>query len=297
MASLQVKVGLAFLAVYLIWGSTYLAIHVAEETLPPFFMAGTRFLIAGLILYTIVKLRGSTEKESKSQWSTALIVGGLMLLGGHGAVVWAEQWVPSGLVSLLIATVPLWIAFSEYFHRGTKPSLRVTGGLALGFGGVALLVSGLGNLGSANFGLIGGIVVVSGAFLWANGSLYSRSGKLPSSPWLATAMEMVAGGVLLLVASFAFGEWGHIRFDLVSAGSLAAWIYLILFGSLIGFTSYIWLLKNVQASRVSTYAYVNPVVALILGWTLLSETLTLLSAVAAVIVLASVIITTMHHTS
>lgn len=297
MASLQVKIGLAFLAVYLIWGSTYLAIHVAEETLPPFFMAGTRFLIAGLILYTIVRLRGSTERESKSQWSTALIVGGLMLLGGHGAVVWAEQWVPSGLVSLLIATVPLWIAFSEYFHRRTKPNLRVTGGLALGFGGIALLVSGLGNLGTANFGLIGGIVVVSGAFLWANGSLYSRSGKLPSSPWLATAMEMVAGGILLLVASFAFGEWGRIRFDLVSASSLAAWIYLILFGSLIGFTSYIWLLKNVQASRVSTYAYVNPVVALILGWTLLSETLTLLSAVAAVIVLASVMITTMHHTS
>jgi drug/metabolite transporter (DMT)-like permease len=282
----------AFLAVYLIWGSTYLAIRVVEETLPPFFMAGMRFVIAGLILYAWVKLRGGAPKESKSQWGSAFVVGGLMLLGGHGAVVWAEQWVPSGLVSLLVATVPLWMAFSHWLQGGSKPSLRVAGGLVLGFVGVALLVGGLENLGNANIGLIGGVVVVFGTFLWANGSLYSRSGKLPFSPLLATAMEMTAGGTLLLVASFVTGEWMRVKLDLVSMRSLVALIYLVVFGSLVAFTCYIWLLKTCSPSRVSTYAYVNPIVAMLLGWALANEPITTWNVVAAVIILASVVVIT-----
>jgi drug/metabolite transporter (DMT)-like permease len=294
--SLRGKLVLAFLAVYLIWGSTYLAIRVAEETLPPFFMAGTRFVVAGLILFAWVKLRGVSPRESKSHWGSALVVGGLMLMGGHGAVVWAEQWVPSGLVSLLVATVPLWMAFSYWLQGGSKPSLRVAGGLVLGFAGVVLLVGSLEDLGNANVGLIGGVVVVFGAFLWANGSLYSRSGKLPSSPLLATAMEMIAGGTLLLVASFVTGEWMRIRLDLVSMRSLIAWVYLVAFGALVAFTCYIWLLKTCSPSRVSTYAYVNPIVAMFLGWALAQEPITARNTLAAVTILASVIIITTRQT-
>jgi drug/metabolite transporter (DMT)-like permease len=215
-----------------------------------------------------------------------------MLLGGHGAVVWAEQWVPSGLTSLLIATVPLWMVFIDWLRSGSKPSLRVAGGLVLGFVGMALLIGSLEELGTNSNGLIGGVVVVAGAFLWANGSLYSRSAKLPKAPLLSTGMEMVAGGVLLLLISLATGEWSRVRFDTISARSLFAWVYLVVFGALVAFTSYIWLLKTVSATRVSTYAYVNPIVAMLLGWALASEPVTTRNVLAAVIILASVVVIT-----
>jgi drug/metabolite transporter (DMT)-like permease len=285
------KVAAAFLAVYVIWGSTYLAIRVVEESLPPFFMAGTRFLLAGVILYAWARLRGAFG-ESKLHWRSAFLVGGLMLLGGHGAVVWAEQWVPSGLTSLLIATVPLWMVFIDWLRSGSKPSLRVAGGLVLGFAGMALLVGSLEELGANSNGLIGGVVVVAGAFLWANGSLYSRSAKLPEAPLLSTGMEMLAGGALLLLASLATGEWGRVRLDMVSERSLVAWVYLIVLGSIVAFTCYIWLLKTVPATRVSTYAYVNPIVAMFLGWALASEPVTTRNVLAAVIILASVVVIT-----
>jgi drug/metabolite transporter (DMT)-like permease len=294
--SLRAKVLLAFLAVYLIWGSTYLAIRVVEESLPPFFMAGTRFVLAGVILYALIRLRGGSVKETKSQWGAAFVVGGLMLLGGHGAVVWAEQWVASGLVSLLVSTVPLWMAFSDWLWNKRKPDVKVVAGLALGFLGVILLAGGVESLGASSVDLAGAVIVVFGAFLWANGSLYSRSGKLPSSPLLATAMEMIVGGTLLLVASFVTGEWIRVRLDLVSMRSLVAWVYLVVFGSLMGFTCYIWLLKTCTTSRVSTYAYVNPIVAMFLGWALAQEPITARNTLAAVIILASVVIITTHQT-
>lgn len=218
-----------------------------------------------------------------------------MLLGGHGAVVWAEQWVPSGLTSLLIATVPLWMVFVDWLRGGSKPSLRVAGGLTLGFLGVALLVGSLEDLGGNSIGLIGGMVVVVGAFLWANGSLYSRSAKLPKEPLLSTGMEMVAGGVLLLAASLATGEYDRIRLDLVSERSLVAWVYLVVFGAIVAFTCYVWLLKTVSATRVSTYAYVNPIVAMLLGWALANEPITTRNTLAAGIILVSVIIITIYQ--
>lgn len=219
-----------------------------------------------------------------------------MLLGGHGAVVWAEQWVPSGLVSLLIATVPLWMVFVDWLRGGSQPSVRIAAGLILGFAGIVLLVGGLESLGESQVDLVGAAIIIFGAFLWANGSLYSRSARLPSSPLLAAAMQMMAGGLLLLLASLVTGEWLRIRLDLISARSLFSWVYLIIFGSLVAFTSYIWLLKATSPAKVSTYAYVNPVVAMILGWTLAEEPLTVRNILAAAIVLTAVILITTYQT-
>ncbi|NWG10147.1 EamA family transporter [Candidatus Bathyarchaeota archaeon] len=294
---MQAKVAAAFAAVYVIWGSTYLAIKFVIETIPPFFMAGTRFIIAGLVLYAFARIQsqGKAIRETKAHWGRAFIIGGLMLLGGHGAVVWTEQWVPSGLVSLLIATVPLWMVFVDWLRGGSEPSGRIASGLVLGFVGVALLVGGLENLGESQVDIVGAAIVVFGAFLWANGSLYSRSAKLPSSPLLATAMQMTAGGLLLLLASLVTGEYLRIRLDLISARSLASWIYLIVFGALVAFTSYIWLLKVTTSAKVSTYAYVNPIVAMVLGWALAAEPLTLRNILAAAIILTAVILITTHQ--
>jgi drug/metabolite transporter (DMT)-like permease len=290
----RLKVAAAFLAVYIIWGSTYLAIRFVIESLPPFFMAGTRFLLAGTILYAWTRLH-DRGRESKHDWGVAFVVGGLMLLGGHGAVVWAEQWVPSGLTSLLIGTVPLWMVFSDWLWNRHKPSLRVFAGLAMGFVGVILLAGGVGSLGASSVDVAGAAIIVFGAFLWANGSLYSRSTKTAGSPLMSTALEMVAGGILLLLASLTVGEWSRVRLDLVSERSLIAWVYLVVFGSLVAFTCYIWLLKVTTPTRVSTYAYVNPIVALFLGWVLAGEPLTLRSGLAAAIILAAVVLITTHQ--
>jgi len=282
-------------AVYIIWGSTYLAIRFVIDTLPPFFMAGTRFALAGAILYLWTRLRGA-ERPTRSHWKSALVVGGLMLLGGHGAVIWAEQWVASGLVSLLLATVPLWMALISWIRDGSTPNARVAGGLALGFAGVALLIGRIETSGESSIVLVGAIVVVMGAFLWANGSLYSRSARFPSSQLLAAAMEMIAGSALLLLTSLAMGEYATIRFDQVSERSMFSWLYLVIFGSLVAFTSYIWLLKATTPARVSTYAYVNPIVALFLGWALADEQLTLQNIAAAAVILTSVVIITASQT-
>jgi len=288
---LDKKVAAAFAAVYLIWGSTYLAIRIVIETFPPFFMAGTRFMIAGAILYLIMRLRGA-QRPTLNHWGKAAIVGGLMLMGGHGAVVWAEQYIPSGLTSLLVATVPLWIALLTWISTRNKPRLPVAAGIILGFIGVGLLVGDIGTSGETSIILAGGTALMLGTLLWASGSLYSRSANLPSPSLLATAMEMVTGGAVLFVASFVTGEYTRVRLDQVSMRSAFSWIYLIVFGSLIGYTSYMWLLKNVNPEHVSTYAYVNPVVALFLGWALASETLSTQDIIAALVILTAVVIIT-----
>lgn len=292
---MRAKLAAAFLSVYLIWGSTYLAIGIVEQSLPPFFMAGTRFIIAGLILYALMRIKSPTH-ESSSHWGKAFLIGGLMLMGGHGAVVWVEQWVSSGLTSLLISTVPLWIVFTDWIRGGSKPNLKVAGGLFCGFAGVALLASGVENFGGSQVDLIGGVILICGAFLWAQGSLVSRSTRFPFPPLLATAMQMIGGGALLLIASVAAGEWTRIRLDQVSFNSLTAWLYLIVFGSLIGYTSYMWLLKETTASRVSTYAYVNPIIAMFLGWAIAREPITPINILAAAIIIASVVIITTFGT-
>jgi drug/metabolite transporter (DMT)-like permease len=288
------RVVTAFAAVYLIWGSTYLAIRIAIETMPPFLMAGVRFLIAGALLYAWIRWRG-TPRPARSHWLAATLVGGLLLLGGNGGVVWAEQRVPSGLTALLIATVPLWMVLLNWLRPGgVKPSNGVISGLTLGFIGITLLV-GPGELAGGNHvDSLGAAVLIFASLLWAAGSLYSRRAQLPTSPLLATAMEMLAGGALLLTAGLLAGEWTRFAPSALSLRSWLALSYLIVFGALIGFTAYIWLLRVSTPARASTYAYVNPVVAILLGWAFAGEPLTARTLLAAAIIVAAVVVITMQ---
>jgi len=279
----------AFAGLYLIWGSTYLAIRFAIETLPPFTMAGVRFTVAGAVLYLWSRHLRGVEAPSRSQWRAAAVVGGLLLLGGNGAVVWAEQFVPSGLVALLVATVPFWMVLLDWVAGGARPTPGLVLGLLAGLGGVALLVTGDEVGGAGPSALLGGLAVLGGAFLWAAGSIYSRSADLPSSLRLGSAMQMLTGGAMLLGVGAILGEWAEVDPAAVSARSALALGYLVVFGSLIAFSAYIWLLRVSTPARVSTYAYVNPVVALVLGWALADEPITPRIVLAAVIILAAVV--------
>jgi drug/metabolite transporter (DMT)-like permease len=288
----RAKVGTAFAAVYLIWGSTYLAIRFAIETIPPFLMAGARFLIAGALLFVWVRSRGA-PKPTRSQWIAALVVGGLLLAGGNGGVVWAEQRVPSGITALLVATVPLWMVLLDWLRPGgARPGPGVVGGIVLGLGGIALLIQPGSFMAGSAVDPIGAAVLGLAALSWAVGSLYSRHAKLPSMPLLATSMEMLAGGALLVVMGLATGEASDVVPSAISGRSATALLYLVIFGSLVGFTAYVWLLRVASPARVSTYAYVNPVVAVILGWAFASEPLTARTLVAAAIIVGAVALIT-----
>ena len=295
-AGRRFRVALALGGLYFIWGSTYLAIRFAIETFPPLLMAALRFLVAGSVLYGWARWRGAS-RPSGTLWRTAALSGGLMLLGGNGSVVWAEQYVPSGLVALLIATVPLWIVIQDWlWGRGGAPGAGVLFGILWGFGGVALLVTGseIGRAGPRDF--IGGLLVLGRAMAWAAGSLVARYGHRPSSAALGNGMQMLAGGCGLLVAGVLRGELPTLDFTAVSLTSALAILYLIVFGSLVAFSSYIWLLRNTTPAVASTYAYVNPVVALALGWALAGEPLSFRTAFAAFIILTAVMIITTRKT-
>jgi drug/metabolite transporter (DMT)-like permease len=284
------RVLVAFAAVYVIWGSTYLAIRVAIETLPPLLMAGTRFVLAGSLLYAWMRLRGAAPPQ-RAHWRSAAVVGGFLLLGGNGGVVWAEQRVPSGLTALLVATVPLWMALLGWWlGHERRPNRRVTAGLFLGLLGVGLLVAARGVGDPTGVDPVGAVVLVGAALSWAYGSLWSRHAELPRSPFLATAMEMIAGGALLLLASGVRGEWSGFDPRAVSVRSFVAVAYLLVFGSLLGFTAYIYLLRATTPTRVATYAFVNPAVAVVLGWLVAGEALTHRTAGAAAVILTGVVL-------
>lgn len=279
----------AYAAVYLVWGSTYLAIAFAIETLPPFLMAGARFLIAGSLLYLWARLRGA-PRPTRAHWRAGAIVGGFLLLGGNGAVVWAEQRVPSSIAALLVAILPVWMVLLEWLGpERRRPTLRVIGGVLLGFAGVAVLVGPGAFEGNANVDLLGTIALVLGSLSWAIGALYSRRATLPASPTLGSGIQMLAGGALLVLAGLLVGEGpGSVDVAQVSATSLAALAYLVVFGSIIGFSAFVWLLRVEPPARVATYAYVNPVVAVALGWLLAGERLTGPMLLAAVIIIGAV---------
>ena len=283
----------AFAAVYVIWGSTYLGIRLAVETIPPFSMAGSRAIAAGVILYAWARWRGAAKPEF-SHWRGATIVGGLLLLGGNGLLSWAQQRVPSGVSALIIGSVPLWMILLEWlWHRGPRPTLGIVSGLIVGFAGLGFLVGPGRRSNGAVINLSDAVVLLLAAFLWAAGSLYSRRARLPSSQLQAAAMEMLTGGALLMLAGGVTGEWTRFAPAHVSAHSWVAWVYLVTFGSLIGFTAYVWLLQVASPAHVSTYAYVNPVVAVFLGWALAGEQVTSRTLLAAAaIILAVVIIVT-----
>jgi drug/metabolite transporter (DMT)-like permease len=285
----KLKLAGAFTAVYIIWGSTYLAIRFAIETIPPFLMAGIRFVVAGSILYAWTRFRGA-PKPTPVNWKSAAMVGGLLLLVGNGGVTWAEQLVSSGNTALLIATVPFWLVVLDWLWKGGgRPSAGVITGLALGFAGIVLLV-GPGNIGGPQrINLVGAGVLMIATFSWAVGSLYSRTASLPATPQLATAMEMLTGGAWLVLAGSIAGEWNSVDLARVSVLSSLSLFYLIVFGSLIAFSAYIWLLRSTTPARVGTYAYVNPVVAVLLGWLFADELVTGQTITAAAIIIAAVV--------
>jgi drug/metabolite transporter (DMT)-like permease len=286
----------AFAAVYVIWGTTYTAIRVAVETMPPFLMAGVRFVIAGVFLYAFLRARG-VPRPTRIHWRSAAIIGAFLLLGGNGLVTWSEQQVPSSVAALVVATMPLWMTLFDWLmFQGARPTRRVALGLLLGLVGIVLLLGPEQIQGTATFSLFSLVVLLMAPILWSVGSLYSRKAATPENVFMTTAMEMLAGGAMLLVAGVVTGEVSQFQPAEFSARSLAALVYLILFGSIVAFSAYIWLLKHEQPARVSTYTYVNPVIATLLGWMLLDERLTPLTlAAVAVIVAAVALITTQRQ--
>lgn len=291
-APTNTRIVAAFAAVYVIWGSTYLAIRFAIETLPPLLMASVRFLLAGTLLYLWARSRGAA-RPTRAQWRAAAVVGGLLFVGGNGAVVVAEQWVPSGLVALLVAAVPLWMVVLDWvWGSRTRPTPRVILGLAGGLVGVGLLAGSPGVGAGGGLELLGGALVVVGSLAWAAGSIYSRHAPTPPRPRMWVALQMLSGGALLLPLSILTGEMGRLDPSAVSLKSVLALLYLVFFGALVAFTAYIWLLTVSTPARVGTYAYVNPAVALFLGWALADEPLTGRSLVAAAIIVGAVVVIT-----
>ena len=282
---------LALLIVYFFWGGTYLGIRLAVRTIPAFLMAGTRFLVAGTAVYAYARLRGA-QRPTRDHWLSAGLVGVLLLVGGNGLVSWAEQLVPSGIAALLVATVPLWmILLGLLDRRNPRPSLVVFGGVLLGFIGVGVLVLPSGS-GPDRVSPLGVAALLAGAVFWAWGSLRSRTAKLPASPLLANGMQMIVGGALLVLAGLGSGEGSRLHFASISMESLLGLGYLISFGSIVAYNAYIWLLKHADPTWVSTYAFVNPIVAVFLGWLIAHERFAPRALLAtAIIVLAVVIIT------
>ena len=282
----------AFGAVYLIWGSTYLGIRLAIQSIPPLLMAGCRFVIAGSILYTVMRLRGAV-KPTLVQWKSAAAIGGLLLLGGNGGVSWAQQFVPSAIAALVVAAVPLWMLLVDWLRPGgTRPRLVVWIGLAVGFAGVALIVAGKNHLGHRLVDPAGAAALVFATMTWAVGSVYSRHAAKPESALLAVSMQMIAGGTLQLCAGVALGEMHRLDLGHITPTSGWAFVYLTLIGSLVGFTAYVWLLQVSTPARVSTYAYVNPLIAVLLGHLVLNEEVPKSVALAGALILAAVIMIT-----
>ena len=282
----------AFASIYLIWGSTYLAIRYAVQTIPPFLMGGIRFVVSGAILYAWARYRGA-DRPTRIHWRNAVLAGAFLLLGGNGAVVWAEQFVPSGLTALLVSILPFWLVIIEWVRPPrARPHGAVLLGLILGFIGIVVLVGPADLGGHGDVRPIGAVILILGSLSWAIGSFYSRDAELPKSGLLTTGMEMLGGGALLLIVGMLTGELSQFDIHRISRESATGLIYLITFGSLIGFTSYIWLLDKVSPARLGTYAYVNPVVAVVLGWAIAGERLSLRTVIAAAIVICAVALIT-----
>jgi len=291
---MSVQIWIALAIVYVVWGSTYLAIRIAIETLPPFSMAGVRFLLAGGLLYAWAVRRGDRMHDAPGwpQWRAAAIVGAGLFLGGNGGVVFAETRIPSGVAALLVATVSLWMALLSWLAHGERPARATAIGLPLGFAGTALLI---GPIQTSGIDPIGAVACMLGSMSWAAASLYSRHASLPKRTAVSTAMQMLAGGVWMLLAGALTGELAHVdpsRFSRVSVGAL---LYLVVFGSLVAFTAYGWLVRHAPLPLVATYGYVNPVVAVALGWVILDEPVTWRMLFAGAIIVSAVVLIANGH--
>ncbi len=287
---MKTKLWTALLALYIVWGSTYLAIRFAVETIPPFFHASLRFLVSGAILY-IWRRSAGDEKPTRAMWKSTAIVGTLLLVGGNGLVSFAEQSVPSGIAALIITTSPFWLVLFESLRAGgNKPTWLSILGLLIGFSGVFLLIGPAEFTGAVHeFDTFGVILLLIAPVLWSLGSIYARGADMPKSTLMSTGMQMLMGSISLFIVSVVTGELNGFSLGEVSTRSWWGLIYLITFGSLIGFVSYGWLLHNAPVSLMSTYAYVNPVVAVFLGWLFAGEALNARIAVASAIIIGSVI--------
>jgi drug/metabolite transporter (DMT)-like permease len=285
----------AFAAIYIIWGSTYLGILLAIETIPPLLMAGTRFVIAGLILFLLAK-RGNSKPATRLQWRNAAIIGLLLLVGGNGAVIFAERMVPSGLVALIVAIEPIWIVLIDWARPGgRKPTLAIVAGLVLGIIGLVVLVDPFAS--TTNIRLAGVVVLMFGSISWAGGSVLAQHIELPKSAVVATAIEALAAGVFWLILWLVTLGPMHFNPAIVSLKSLGGMIYLITFGSVIGYSAYVWLLKVSTPAKVATFAYVNPIVALFLGWAFAGETLSFRTLIASAIIISAVALITVARSS
>src|SRR5437762_13675186 len=291
-APTRIWIILAFAALYLIWGSTYLGIRFAIETIPPFLMAGTRFLLAGLIMYAIGWSQGLV-RSSWANWRRSLIIGACLLLGGNGGVTISEKYIDSGLAALIVATVPIYIVVLGWASgMAPRPTPIVWLGLAGGFIGVGILLGPALRL-SSNDGrhpAIGMSILLVSSFIWSAGSVYSRTAKHAASPFLTAAQQMLCGGLLLLLAGVVTGEVPRFHPGSVSILSLASFIYLVIIGAVVGYTAYIWLLRHCEPAKVATYAYVNPIVAVLLGAAFAGETMTVRVLIAAALIIGSVAI-------
>jgi drug/metabolite transporter (DMT)-like permease len=278
---------MAFALVYVIWGSTYLGIRYAVESIPPFLMAGTRNLIAGLSLFAFARVRGDGAPTHR-QWRDAAIAGVLMLTLGNGFVTWAEQMIPSGVTALLVALTPAWMVIFDWLRpKGTRPGALVFAGLVVGFAGVALLARKNGHGAGPAYGW-GVAAILTASIGWSLGSVFNRSADKPASPFLAGGMQMMAGGALLLGLAGGSGELKRFSLAQVTFSSFGAWLYLMVAGSLIAYTAYVWLLHVSTPARVSTNGYVNPLIAVLLGTTIGREPFSHEVFVAAIMIIAAV---------
>jgi drug/metabolite transporter (DMT)-like permease len=289
----------SFALVYIVWGSTYYAIRIGIESFPPYLLAGLRHLAVGVVFYPAFRIL-SREKPTLPQWRTSFITGCLLLMVGNGTVSWAEETIPSGIAALLVATVSLWMVLVDWLRPGgMRPAPRVIAGFFLGFAGMALLVGPkhLGN--SDRVDPVGACALIGASLAWAVGSIYSRHHPLPRTPLLAAGMQTLCGGGMLCLFAVVIGETRQFHFANVTLRSWLALLYLVIFGSALGFSAYVYILKHSTAARVATYAFVNPVVALFLGWFLASEPLSLRTVLASGIILAAVllVITAPHKDS
>ena len=287
---MKTKLWTALIALYIVWGSTYLAIRFAVETMPPFLHASLRFLVSGLILFIWRRAAGD-PKPTVGNWKSTAIVGTFLLLGGNGLVALAEKHIPSGIAALVISTSPFWLVLFESLRAGgTKPNWQSILGLVIGFSGVFYLIGPAEITGSGQqFNTFSLILLLCAPVLWSLGSIYARGAEMPQSTLMSTGMQMLAGAVSLFIVSAMSGELSSFNLAQVTLRSWLGLAYLITFGSLVGFVAYGWLLHNAPVSLFSTYAYVNPVVAVFLGWWLANEELNIRMVVASAIIIGSVI--------
>lgn len=285
---ISLKTLFAFAAIYVIWGSTYLATRYAIESIPPLMMIAVRSMTAGIILYSISKFKGK-EKINRENIVPLITLGAMFFLVGHGALAWAQQYVPSGMAAVLVSAEPLWIIGIEWFFlKDTRVKRRGIVGLLLGFGGIVYLISSTSTGSISDNNVLASALIVVCTLSWGGGAVYSRVANVPKSPVLSSGMELIFGGTLVLITSFIIGEPSQFHLSQVTLKSFLGLIYLIIFGSVIAFSAYIWLLGHTSATRISTHTYVNPIIAVFLGWLLANEQITLALLIASTIIIISV---------